>query len=397
MMFTTDWSKMDVQQRISVARRSLITRQFLWWSSIALKMKPVPMTAHLMAKIGITTCAVDGTHFFYNSEFIESLSKEDLVYIFAHEVMHLANLHHTRIGHRNPQKWNIAADFVINQQLIDAGLPMPQNSGILNSRYVNSKYKGWSTERVYADLPDPKEDEDNNDPGRTGGVVSPRDENGDRKSQQETEHMEQQAAADVAAATKMAKDAGAMPGSFEELFPDPVQPQGDWRQVLPRFLTQHAGTPHDLTWAKPARKFVAMGVYLPSMELENEIEIAIVMDTSGSMGRPEFAAAVAETNEILAIIRPKKVHFIQCDMAIQEYKCLENGEELRGTIKGRGGTSFVPPFEYLRENGIAPHCLIYFTDGYGDWPREAPKYPVLVACTTDQGGPEWAETMRVEL
>jgi len=395
------WKTMTPEQKISVATRGLIKRDMVWYGTIALKMKPVRMTPMMMKKLNITTAAVDGEHFFYNPDFIDTLSVDELTYVFAHETMHIANLHHTRMGHRKPDKWNVAADYVINQQLVEAGYKIPTNSGIINSRYRSDKYKGWSAERVYADLPDQENDDKNNqngdDPGGAGGVVSPRDENGDPVSQGEAQAREQQAGADVAAANKMAKDVGSLPGCFEEMFPSPVAPKVDWRQILPRFLTQHAGNPHDTTWNHPNRRHVANGLYLPAMEKQNDCEIAVVMDTSGSMDSPEFAAAIAETNEILSTIRPKKIHFIQCDAKIQEYKVLENGEELRSTIKGRSGTSFVPPFNMLKEERIEPHCLIYFTDGYGDWPGTEPPYPTLVACTTEQKGPEWAETMRVEL
>jgi predicted metal-dependent peptidase len=393
-----NWTALSPEQKISVARRSLITKSTVWWGSIALKMHLVRMTPMIMAKLGINTCAVDGTHFFYNPDFIDSLSKDDLTYVFAHEVMHLANLHHTRMGHREPGKWNEACDYVINQQLVEAGMKMPQNSGIINSRYLNAKYKGWSAERVYADLPDkPKQDQDkkNNDPGGMGGVVGPRDENGEAKAQSEYGAAEQQAGADVAAACKMAKDVGTLPGSFEEMFPEPTQPKVDWRQILPRFLQQHAGTPHDTTWSKPNRRHIANGLYLPAMEHRNECEIVVVMDTSGSMDTPEFAAAIAETNEIIEVLKCK-VHFIQCDADIHEYKVLEDGEPLRSSLKGRGGTDFCPPFAFVEEKKINPHCLIYFTDLYGSAPPQAPKYPVLWACTTDQQGP-WGETMKIEL
>ncbi len=48
-------------------------------------------------------------------------------------------------------------------------------------------------------------------------------------------------------------------------------------------------------------------------------------------------------------------------------------------VKGGGGTSFKPFFQWVeRENahGNLPVC-IYFTDGYGDFPSNAPDSPVL--------------------
>jgi predicted metal-dependent peptidase len=52
------------------------------------------------------------------------------------------------------------------------------------------------------------------------------------------------------------------------------------------------------------------------------------------------------------------------------------------TLKGYGGTSFCPVFEKvnaLKEEGEDIECLIYLSDGYGDFPKEVPGYPVFMA------------------
>ena len=52
--------------------------------------------------------------------------------------------------------------------------------------------------------------------------------------------------------------------------------------------------------------------------------------------------------------------------------------------RGRGGTSFCPPFEaaFLRQH--RPELIIYFTDGFGSAPDNAPRIPV-VWCLTPNG------------
>ena len=48
-------------------------------------------------------------------------------------------------------------------------------------------------------------------------------------------------------------------------------------------------------------------------------------------------------------------------------------------LSGFGGTSFVPVFDWIRENkvkkGIDVSALIYLTDGMGTYPDETPDYP----------------------
>jgi predicted metal-dependent peptidase len=45
-------------------------------------------------------------------------------------------------------------------------------------------------------------------------------------------------------------------------------------------------------------------------------------------------------------------------------------------VPGRGGTSFVPVFEKIKEMNIKPDALVYLTDGYGTFPSD-PGYHVL--------------------
>jgi predicted metal-dependent peptidase len=63
--------------------------------------------------------------------------------------------------------------------------------------------------------------------------------------------------------------------------------------------------------------------------------------------------------------------------------------------KGGGGTSFIPPFEYLEKNGIDPKCVIYLTDGYGTFPSESDvKVPTMWLMTTDVE-PPFGECVRL--
>ena len=54
------------------------------------------------------------------------------------------------------------------------------------------------------------------------------------------------------------------------------------------------------------------------------------------------------------------------------------GDDLRGhRFRGGGGTRFEPVFEHVEAQGLEPAALLYFTDLYGSFPKEAPHYPPL--------------------
>ena len=119
-------------------------------------------------------------------------------------------------------------------------------------------------------------------------------------------------------------------------------------------------------------------------------ELVIAIDTSGSCTREIVERFLAETERILMrrenFFRKMNVHIIQCDAIIQEHVCIRSPEDWKRylktlTIKGRGGTSFIPVFnlvEKLRDKKELKDLkgLLYFTDGDGAYPRRGPDYEV---------------------
>ena len=70
----------------------------------------------------IPTAGTDGETIYYNPEYLESLSIEEQVFVFAHEVCHIAFNHILRSEGKAPELWNIATDAIINQFLKRDGL-----------------------------------------------------------------------------------------------------------------------------------------------------------------------------------------------------------------------------------------------------------------------------------
>ena len=68
-----------------------------------------------------TTASTDGIEVTYSPKFCMGLSPEERVFLLLHETLHCAYLHMVRLMERDHRKWNIAADHVINLQLIERG------------------------------------------------------------------------------------------------------------------------------------------------------------------------------------------------------------------------------------------------------------------------------------
>ena len=137
-------------------------------------------------------------------------------------------------------------------------------------------------------------------------------------------------------------------------------------------------------------------------------DFVIAIDTSGSVRGELVQAFLTKTYNILAqqesFFSKINVHIIQCDTIIQEDHKITSWEEFQAYLKimepkGFGGTDFRPVFRYvdkLRRKGEFDNLkgLIYFTDGYGDFPEKKPEYDTAFVFIDDEYGqpevPVWA-------
>lgn len=72
------------------------------------------------------TAGTNGQIIYYNPDYLNSLSKEEQTFVFAHEVCHIAFNHILRSEGKDINLWNIATDGVTNQFLKRDGLKMPK-------------------------------------------------------------------------------------------------------------------------------------------------------------------------------------------------------------------------------------------------------------------------------
>lgn len=137
-------------------------------------------------------------------------------------------------------------------------------------------------------------------------------------------------------------------------------------------------------------------------------EFVIAIDTSGSVAGETVQRFLNKTYNILqeseSFFSKINVHIIQCDARIQEeakITCREDFDEYLKTmqIHGLGGTDFRPVFSYVDElikNKEFQNLkgLIYFTDGFGDFPAKKPDYETAFIFLDDEMNnydvPPWA-------
>lgn len=380
---------------ISAARSRLVLSKdacSAFFAALALRLEAQPAW-------DLPTLATDGERLLFNPDYALSLSEREVVGVVAHEVLHCALGHHARRGLREPLRWNIACDLAVNPVLLGAGFALPPGRLLPGEGEFVGWPSGLSAEEYYARLPDNGEQSSDesgegdspgsseeggsgisrgDDPGACGSVQDAGD--GSAAVQQASEARWQVAVAQAARIAKT-RGKGDVPAGLACAIDEILQPRVPWREVLREFLIRMAR--NDYRWNRPNRRFVARGLYLPSLAGESLGEVVVAVDTSGSINQAELDRFAAEMQGILdAYDVHLTVLYHDTDVSkIVEWSPSDGPITLNA--HGGGGTSHRCVFEWLEEHGIDPNCVICLTDLYTAFPAASPSYPVLWAVIGD--------------
>jgi len=353
---------------LSDARINLLTNKpFYGALAMRLQLQPMPNMPWLMA--------VDGRHLAYNPDKVVQVPLDKLIGVVEHEVLHLALNHHTRRGGRDFMQWNIAADYVINQILIDDGIKLP------SSVLCNPEYKGMTAEQVYAKLTEAPQEDPGEEEGPGNGQGQPRASQPtsvvlDAADAPEASKEEWEQA--VVQSLKVAEEAGNCPAGVKAAVGEQIRPPIPWREYLRAFMT--AVSRDDYSYARFNRRYLSQGLYMPDAFSEAAGTVVVAIDTSGSVNRPLLDTFIAELKSIFNEVSYEELHLVFCSMKVRETMSFLSDEPVElGDFTSGGGTQFAPVFDWVRENSAPPDMLIYFTDMMSRDRPEDPGYPVIWA------------------
>lgn len=353
--------------------------KFPFYGTLATRLVPVDVTEQVVnGKPWLSTAATDGKHFFYNRNFVLGLERDEWTFLFAHEVMHNVYDHINSRGHRDPQLYNAACDYVINGELVDAKVGRLIKHELCNPCY-DERFRGKSSDEVYSILLSEQErnkDKNKNGQGAAGpgtfdDHIDPTDpDNPYNMSQEEWESLGQDIRAAVIESAKANRAAGNLPAGVERLLKEILEPQINWRELLLQNIQSQLKS--DFSFSKHNRRNSGNTFLLPGMIVEQAVECDIAFDTSGSMTNQMLRDMLSETIGIMTQYQDFRVRVWCFDTKVynmQEFTPdnFEEAEEYK--FVGGGGTLFECNWEWMRENDIQPRKLILFTDGYpcGGW------------------------------
>ncbi|CAN5951026.1 unnamed protein product [Sphagnum jensenii] len=367
------------QQKFTAARTSMILDS-PFWGSLALSLTP---------KVDETcdTAYTDGRCIGYNTAFVESQSHAELTGLVAHEVGHCMLGHIFRRDGRDLKHYNVACDVALNPILKDAGFTLPK--GALFPALFGLP-EGKSAEWYYARLPfggpddptQPGKDKGGNGKGKpTAGEV--RDAPTGQDSEGHPAPTEGEWKQRTAAALQAAKMQGNIGAGLARMVEDALGKRIDVRSLLLRFMVER--TRADYSWQRPNTRYIAQGLYLPALHSISMGEVAIMVDTSGSVDSASLAYARRIVEDVISETSPAAVTVWYADANVCHVARFEQGEPLVWEPKGGGGTDFRPALKAIEDEGTAV-CVLSITDMYGTFP-ESCSLPVMWLATTDRIAP----------
>jgi predicted metal-dependent peptidase len=329
------------------------------------------------------TAATDGRRFYYNSEFINKMPLKQVEFLFGHEVLHVVYDHMGRRGDRDPKVMNIAADYCVNNDLVDQRVGDKIPVGL-----YDTKYKGWSAEEVYDHLMKNASEKDINelikqlldehlDGDGDGEGDGDKDGQGRPRISAEEAKAIRDEIKDAVLQAAQAAGAGNLPGGVKRMIQDLTEPQISWKELLEQQIQSTIKS--DYTFARPGRKSWHMDAILPAQKPGETIDIMIGIDTSGSIGPEELKIFFSEIKGIMDSYTEYKIKVVGWDTQIGgvgEFTSENLADITTFDPKGGGGTDPHCVWEYMIEEGLEPKKLIMFTDYcfFGWRPQEVESY-----------------------
>lgn len=335
---------------------------------------------------------------------------DQLIFVLAHEVLHVVFSHALRKGKRDALLWNIAGDAVINETLVALGVGRPLAGCVRHEGAEN-----MTTEQVYdlydknvngdfpvPTLPDDQRDVINNGDGAAGlpddnPLSEAAKEHGVTLSKDAADMEEARNKMDTAEAHSIDrmtnKARGDSHGSFmrriEELLKGDPLP---WYEQLHRYMISY--TNQGVSWRRPNKRY--SDCYMPVTDRVPTMgRICIGIDTSGSISERELGYFKRHITDLIEDCKPSHITVVYCDSEIAHVDEFTLDDELTMEPHGGGGTDMTEIVTYVEDSDEPYDVTIIFTDGYT--PYKDSECDVIWVLTTDYEAPSYCNVLRFKI
>jgi predicted metal-dependent peptidase len=412
------------------------------------KMRPY-VTAAMLALIPVETREVDTMavdeygRLYFNPEWIDKVSVEELAGVVYHEIWHLLRKHHDRLSQYPQAVANLAADLEINDDIRSESIPLPegvfypeqfgfppnQTAEYYAGRFLDEyeiEYVPQNRSSSGSDGGGSDQSGQSTDTGQSSGQsgrkritvhvrgfgglegsgatgqsapweVPKGDGSVPHLTNAEWEIIREQVAQDV----RRFRDSsmrGEVPEHWKRWADDVLTPPEIPWQALLRSLVNSAVTTAagrvDYTYRRVSRRQYAVDdVVLPGLG-EPVVRSAVVLDVSGSVGDESLGVALREVRGILDSSHGRlSTRVYAVDSQVQAAADVFDVSEIKRILKGGGGTDMGVGIAAAMES--KPDVIIVITDGLTPWPAN-PGVPVIVCLFEDRDVPSWARKVVIK-
>lgn len=357
----------------------------LTWAQPALALVLARITFHEDSSIPTACVGLSGKVRF-NGPFAASLSDRQLVFVIAHECMHLVLRFFDRRGARDLKTWNKASDRALNQILREGNIGEAPSFALFPPAGMLTA----TSEELY-EVEEEDDKEDDKGKSKAGAGCGVEDDSGEAGAGDGED--DGTSAGDGSSAGKTANDVreqldrqwrevavqtaavarGTSAGkAFSRLFVRSV-PRAPWDSIVRSALSSvKAGAgADDFSFDERDRRTLDPRVILPGT-IATKATAAIVIDSSGSMNDEMLAAAVKHAVDASKSFGVR-VYLVVHDAVVQHEGWI-NGVTVSKVAaaagKGRGGTNAAPAYAAIEKLGCRFSKLLHLTDGeLGVWPK----------------------------
>lgn len=374
------------------------------------------LAARLIIKDASTWCktaATDGRHLYYNRDFVKGLTKQELIFLIGHEILHCVYDHLGRRGSRKPELWNMANDYIVNYTLKKESVGQMPPVGLYSDQYTDE----MTSEEVYkllednqtqiqstldehlelGDAGDEEQDGDGQGGAGDGEDGGEGDGDGDDKEGKGGGQGKKKVTATISGKDgkpKLSKDelqkiknemraaviqaaqtvgAGKVPAGIKRLIQELTEPKLDWRTLIEMHI--QSAMKDDYTWLRPSKRSWAIGAVLPGQNVMETIDVMVWIDASGSISEEMLKDFLSEVKGIMEQFPDFILHLATFDTVAYNYQKFtpDNMDEIMDyDVGGGGGTDFMAMYAFMKEHDLEPEKMVVFTDGYpcGSWGEE---------------------------
>ena len=413
MIILSDAKYKEIEKKV-VKSRIFLLRKYPFYGTLVLSLR-------IQEDESIPTAGTEGEVIYYNPKFVDSLTPAELNWLLVHEVMHCALGHIWRRGTKQPEKWNVSADYAIHSILMESkssDFQMPKVG------LYNEKFNGKSTEEIYQMLPNPPSMSGNGGQGKGKGEGNDKaDGNGNgngypqtldshdrwnnEKVQKDNQNKAKEWQEKMISAAEMAENKlqGSVPGSIIRLVDKITKPQKNWKQLLAEFVQFEV---FDFGFLPPDKRYYGFSdVLMPDFNEETEKvqDIVFIIDTSGSIGDSELIAFYSELIGMMQQFNNSvKGHIMFVDSEVAAVYDFEDVDDIvRAKPAGGGGTDMEEGIKYcinkMNDNEWDVSGCVILTDGYTSYTMSENDIPfkLLWLVTNEEQNPTYGQIARMKI